>query len=98
LWNKDVQDNGQRLIIFSFFITKRTQLKLSGFSCVLKDMSPNFEKIYKLLRKNYVQIPLERVGKKPYNNFVATLLSPRTRDEVTYEAFKRLKKVAKNFH
>ena len=37
------------------------------------------------------------MGKEPYKNLVATILSPRTRDEITYEASLRLFEIAKNF-
>ena len=41
-------------------------------------------------------MPLEVFGKDPYKTLVSTLLSSRTRDEVTLEASKRLFSVAKS--
>ncbi len=54
----------------------------------------NFQKVFKIFRKNYVNIPLEVFGNDPYKTLVSTLLSSRTKDEVTLEASKRLFKRA----
>lgn len=57
-------------------------------------MNKNFDKVFKLFKKNYVLVPLEVFGKNPYKTLVSTLLSSRTKDEVTLEASKRLFKIA----
>ena len=57
----------------------------------------DYEKVFKVFRKNYILVPLEVFGKNPYKTLVSTLLSARTKDEVTFEASKRLFKKAKNF-
>ncbi|GEM_PF-443389 len=49
-----------------------------------------------VFRKNYKPIPLEAFGKNPYKTLVSTILSSRTKDEVTFEASQRLFRVAPN--
>lgn len=55
-----------------------------------------FEKVFLVFRKNYKIVPLEIFGRDPYKTLVSTLLSSRTRDEVTLKAAKRLFKEAPN--
>ena len=43
----------------------------------------NFQKVFTVFKKNYVTIPLEIFGKDPYKTLISTLLSSRTKDEVT---------------
>ncbi len=50
----------------------------------------NFSKVFSIFRKNYEPIPLEVFGKDAYKTLISTLLSSRTKDEVTLEASKRL--------
>jgi endonuclease III len=50
----------------------------------------NFEKVFGVFRKHYVLVPLEVFKNHPYKTLISTLLSARTRDEVTLEASKRL--------
>ena len=57
-------------------------------------MSYNFDKVFPVFSKNYQLVPLEVFGKHPYKTLISTLLSSRTKDEVTLEASKRLFKVA----
>jgi endonuclease III len=52
------------------------------------------EKVFSVFRKHYKEIPLEKFGKDPYKTLISTVLSARTRDEVTFEASKRLFKIA----
>ncbi len=59
-------------------------------------MLNNLSKVFNLFEKNYVLVPLEVFGKNPYKTLVSTLLSARTKDEVTLEASKRLFKRAKD--
>ena len=49
-----------------------------------------FDKVISCFKKNYKPIPLEIFGKEPYKTLVSTLLSSRTKDEVTLEASNRL--------
>jgi endonuclease III len=56
--------------------------------------SKNFSLVFKTFRKHYILVPLEVFGDNPYKTLVSTLLSARTRDEVTLEASKRLFKKA----
>lgn len=50
----------------------------------------NFEKVFDIFRKHYRLVPLEVFKNHPYKTLISTLLSARTRDEVTLEASKRL--------
>lgn len=59
-------------------------------------MKNRFNKAFVLFEKNYKQVPLEIFGKDPYKTLVSTLLSSRTKDEVTLEASKKLFKKAPN--
>ncbi len=52
-------------------------------------MTPNIEKVFKIFKKYYKEIPLE-IYKKPYFVLISTLLSARTRDEVTLKICQRL--------
>ena len=54
----------------------------------------NFELVFKIFRKHYTLVPLEVFGKDPYKTLISTILSSRTKDEVTLEASKRLFLVA----
>ena len=50
----------------------------------------NYFKVFKVFEKHYLEIPLETFGSDPYKVLISTLLSARTKDEVTLEASKRL--------
>ena len=56
----------------------------------------NYSKVFKVFKKNYAPIPLEVFGSDPYKTLISTIMSARTKDEVTLEASKRLFKVAPN--
>lgn len=56
----------------------------------------DYKKIFESFNKHYREIPLEIFGNDPYKTLVSTLLSSRTKDEVTLEASKRLFKIAPN--
>ena len=57
-------------------------------------MTSNFKKVFSVFRDNYTPVPLEIFKKNPYKTLISTLLSSRTKDEVTLEASKRLFKKA----
>jgi len=57
----------------------------------------NYSKVFKVFDKHYKPIPLEVFGSDPYKTLISTLLSARTKDEVTLEASKRLFKKAPDF-
>jgi endonuclease III len=61
-------------------------------------MSFNFERVFRTLEKYYEPIPLEVFGTSSYKTLISTLLSSRTRDEVTLEASNRLFKAAPNIY
>jgi len=54
----------------------------------------NFEQVFKTFRRNYKLVPLEVFGDNPYKTLISTILSSRTKDEVTLKASKRLFKIA----
>ncbi|EKD58178.1 MAG: hypothetical protein ACD_57C00007G0001, partial [uncultured bacterium] len=54
----------------------------------------NLDKVFDTFRKNYKLVPLEMFGNNPYKTLVSTLLSARTRDELTLNISKNLFKVA----
>ena len=60
------------------------------------ETSKKIDIVFKAFKRNYILVPLEVFGKDPYKTLVSTLLSSRTRDEVTLEASKRLFSVAKS--
>jgi endonuclease-3 len=57
----------------------------------------NLNKVFKTFRRNYKLVPLEVFGKNPYKTLISTILSARTRDEVTLEISKNLFRVAPDF-
>lgn len=50
----------------------------------------NYKKVIRIFENHYKLIPLEVFGSNPYKVLVSTLLSSRTKDEVTLKASKRL--------
>ena len=62
---------------------------LRGFLGVQLLMA-NFYKVFSVFKKHYEPVPLEIYKKDPYKTLVSTLLSSRTKDEVTLEASRRL--------
>jgi endonuclease III len=54
----------------------------------------DFAKVFKVFKNHYVSIPLEVFGNNSYKTLISTLLSARTKDEMTLEASKRLFKKA----
>lgn len=57
----------------------------------------NLNKVFKTFRRNYTLVPLEVFGKNPYKTLVSTILSARTKDEVTLVRSQELFKVADSF-
>ncbi len=53
--------------------------------------------VFKAFKRNYILVPLEVFGKDPFKTLVSTLLSSRTKDEVTLARSQELFKVADNF-
>jgi endonuclease III len=50
----------------------------------------DFEKVFKVFKDNYKPIDLEVFGKDPYKTLISTILSARTKDELTLKVAKRL--------
>lgn len=61
-------------------------------------MKKDFEKVFLAFRKKYRSVPLEVFKKDAYRTLISTLLSSRTKDEVTLMASKRLFKKAPNVY
>lgn len=57
-------------------------------------MQPATDKVFKIFRKNYREIPLIPVSKTPFQALVAVMLSARTRDEVTARVCQHLFRLA----
>ena len=73
-------------------MVKRQQKQFVKFAeqqC-LELVEPNFSKVFKPFRRNYHLVPLEAFGKDPYKTLISTILSARTKDEVTLDASCRL--------
>jgi len=58
--------------------------------------SIDFEKVFKVFRKNYILVPLEIFGNDPYKTLISTLMSSRTNDSTTLVAANRLFEKASN--
>lgn len=71
-------------------LTKGPASKAGPFVRETKVRSLNFKKVFDVFEKNYQLVPLETFGKDLYKTLVSTLLSARTKDEVTLDASKRL--------
>jgi endonuclease III len=56
--------------------------------------SKSYSQVFQIFKENYKLIPLEVFGDDPYKTLISTLLSSRTKDEVTLLASKRLFKSA----
>lgn len=56
----------------------------------------NYSHVFKLFKRRYILVPLEIFAGDPYKTLISTLMSSRTRDEVTLEASKRLFNKAQN--
>ena len=54
----------------------------------------NYHKVFQVFEKHYKDVPLEIFARNSYKTLISTLLSARTKDEVTLEASKRLFKRA----
>ena len=59
--------------------------------------SSKIDIVYKAFKRNYILVPLEVFGKNPFKTLISTILSARTRDEVTLVRSQELFKVAPNF-
>lgn len=57
----------------------------------------NFSNVFKAFKRNYKLVPLEVFGKNPFKTLISTILSSRTKDEITLEASLRLFAKAPNF-
>ena len=63
----------------------------------VRNMTPkNIDKVFESFRKNYKVVPLEIFGSNPYKTLISTLLSARTRDNLTLKISNKLFLKAKN--
>ena len=61
----------------------------------MKSIKTNIKKVFSSFKKHYRQIPLEIYANDSYKILISTLLSSRTKDEVTHKAADRLFQKAK---
>ncbi len=54
----------------------------------------NYQKVIEVFKKNYKLVPLEVYGRNPYKTLISTLLSSRTKDDLTLKISKKLFKKA----
>lgn len=71
-------------------------VKSAEQQCLRSVETSNIDIVFKAFKRNYILVPLEVFGKDPFKTLVSTILSARTKDEVTLEASKRLFAVAPN--
>lgn len=69
-------------------------VKSAEQQCSRSVETSNFSNVFKAFKRNYTLVPLEVFGKDPYKTLVSTLLSSRTKDEVTLARSKELFKIA----
>lgn len=56
----------------------------------------NLDRAFTIFKRHYKLVPLEVFGKDPYKTLISTVLSARTRDEVTLKISQKLFKLAPN--
>lgn len=56
----------------------------------------NYKKVFTAFKRHYELVPLEVFGKDSYKTLISTLMSARTRDEVTLIVSRKLFKIAPN--
>lgn len=71
-------------------------VKCAEQQCLKLVDQSNFSLVFKTFRRDYQLVPLEVFGEDPYKTLISTILSSRTKDEVTLEASNRLFKIAPN--
>lgn len=59
-----------------------------------KISSINIEKVVRVFSENYVLVPLEVFGNDSYKTLISTMMSSRTKDEVTLKVSNKLFKIA----
>ena len=69
-------------------------VKYVAQQCLKLEENKNFTLVFKAFRRNYQLVPLEVFHKSPYKTLISTLLSSRTRDDITLLASRRLFKKA----
>lgn len=73
-------------------------VKCAEQQCSRSVEQSNIPLVFETFRRDYQLVPLEVFGEDPYKTLISTILSSRTKDEVTLEASKRLFKVAPNLN
>ncbi len=58
--------------------------------------SSKIDIVFITFKRNYILVPLEVFGKNPFKTLISTILSARTKDEVTLIRSKELFKIASN--
>src|SRR5690349_16550411 len=79
-----------------------SRLEESNLTIVSKkqkgDLDSEIPFVFSTFRKHYKLVPLEVFGSDPYKTLISTLLSARTRDELTLKISRNLFKKAKNIN
>lgn len=71
-------------------------VKSAEQQCSRSVETSNLDIVFKAFKRNYILVPLEVFGKDPYTTLISTILSARTKDEVTLIRSQELFKVAPN--
>src|SRR5258708_29568990 len=69
-------------------------VKSAAQQCSRLEEISNLDIVFDSFKRHYKLVPLEVFGKDPYKTLISTLMSARTRDEVTLKISKNLFKVA----
>ncbi len=69
-------------------------VKSAEQQCSRSVETSNFSNVFKAFKRNYTLVPLEVFGNDPYKTLISTLLSSRTKDEVTLVRSTELFKIA----
>lgn len=73
-------------------------MKSAEQQCLRSVETNKIDIVFKAFKRNYTLVPLEVFGKDPFKTLISTILSARTRDEVTLARSDELFKVANNFN
>src|SRR5258708_6300309 len=74
----------------------KQSVKSVAQQCSRSVETSQLNKVFSSFKRHYILVPLEVFGKDPYKTLISTLLSARTRDEVTLKVSKNLFKFAPN--
>lgn len=76
---------------------QRQFVKFVEQQCLKSVQTSKIDIVYEAFKRNYKLVPLEVFGKNPFKTLISTILSSRTKDEITLARSRELFKKAKNF-